>query len=175
MIPLALAFLVVLVLVVLAIPLSIVQRYRLGKARRTGRRWVTTINLMMISLSAGLFLWATLISSIWVPNAFPYSLAGLAVGGILGLLGLALTRWEEKPEALYYTPNRWLILVITLAVITRLLYGFWRGWQLWGATGHNTSWLAAADLPGSMAVGAVVLGYYLTYSAGVWRRVRRRS
>ena len=159
---------------VLTIPLSIVQRYRMGKARRTGRGWVATINLVMIFLSAGIFLYAAAVTNIWVPNAFKYSLVGLAAGGILGLLGLALTRWEETPRALYYTPNRWLILFITFAVMTRLLYGFWRGWHAWGATGPDTSWVAAAGVAGSMAVGAVVLGYYLIYWAGLWLRLRRR-
>lgn len=157
---------------VLTIPLSIVQRYRMGKARRTGRSWVATINLFFISLSVGLFLYAAAITNIWVPNAFRYSLGGLAVGAILGLLGLALTRWEDTPKALYYTPNRWLILLITFAVAARLLYGFWRGWQAWGATGPGTSWVAAAGIAKSMAVGAVVLGYYFVYWAGVWMRLR---
>ena len=157
---------------VLMIPLSIVQRYRMGKARRTGRGWIAAMNVMFIFLSAGLFLYAAAITNIWVPNAFTYSLAGLAVGGILGLLGLVLTRWEETPKALYYTPNRWLILFITFAVAARLLYGFWRGWHAWGSTAPGTSWLAEVGVAKSMAVGAVVLGYYFIYWAGVWRRLR---
>ena len=64
----------------------------------------------MIALSAAVFLWAAAITSFWIPNAFRYSLFGLVSGGILGLLGLTLTRWEATPQAIYYTPNRWLIL-----------------------------------------------------------------
>ena len=52
-------------------------------------------------------------------------------GCLLGLLGLALTRWEHTPRALHYTPNRWLILIITLVVSARLLYGIWRIWHGW--------------------------------------------
>lgn len=159
---------------VLALPLLLVLRYRAGKARRLGRRWAATLNLVMIALSAGLFLWAAAITSFWIPDAFRYSLAGLAGGGILGLLGLALTQWEETPRALYYTPNRWLILVITLAVTARLLYGLWRIWHASRSAGANDSWLAAAGVAGSMAVGAIVLGYYLTYSAGVRWRLRAK-
>ena len=86
------------------------QRYRAGTARRLGRRWVATINLVMIALSAAVFLWAAAITNFWIPNAFRSSLFGLVSGGVLGLLGLALTRWEATPRAIYYTPNRWLIL-----------------------------------------------------------------
>ena len=172
LIPLAIALFVILALVI-TMPLSLVMRYRAGTARRLGRKWVTTLNLLMIALSAAVFLWAAAITSFWVPNAFRYSLLGLLGGGLLGLLGLALTRWEKTPQALYYTPNRWLILVITLAVTTRLLYGLWRVWHSWRTAGPETSWVAAAGVAGSMAVGAVVLGYYLTYSAGVRWRLRR--
>ena len=166
---LALFFLVL----VLTMPLSLVLRYRAGTARRLGRKWVATLNLVMLALSAAIFLWAAAITSFWVPEAFTYSLFGLSGGGILGLLGLALTRWEKMSQALYYTPNRWLILIITLAVTTRLLYGLWRIWHAWRTAGHDTSWLASAGVAGSMAVGAVVLGYYFTYSAGVRWRLRK--
>jgi hypothetical protein len=162
-------------LAVLAIPISLMQRYRAGSARRTAREWVATVNLIMICFSTGIFLYvAALTSFLWVPRAFTCSLAGFATGAILGLLGLALTRWELTPEGLYYTPNRWLVLTITLVVTTRLLYGFWRGWQAWGATGSESSWLESVGVAGSMAVGAVVLGYYFSYAIGVRHRLARR-
>ena len=167
---LALFFLVL----VLAMPLSLVLRYRAGTARRLGRRWAATLNLVMLGLSVAIFLWVAAVTSFWVPDAFRYSLFGLIGGGLLGLLGLALTRWEKTPRALFYTPNRWLILLITLAVTTRLLYGLGRAWQAWRTLGPNDSWIAAAGVAGSMAVGAVVIGYYLTYGAGIRWRLRAR-
>jgi hypothetical protein len=165
----ALLFLIALVL---ALPLLLVLRYRAGTARRLGRKWAATVNAASLFLSAGLFLWIAAITTFWVPNAFRYSLAGLTVGGILGLLGLSLTRWEYTPRATHYTPNRWLILVITLAVTARLLYGLWRIWHAWRTSGADDSWIAAAGVANSMAVGAVVVGYYLIYSAGIRWRLR---
>jgi hypothetical protein len=53
-----------------------------------------------------------------------------------------------------------------------MLYGFWRMWHAWHITGHDKSWLASAGIPGSMAVGALVLGYYLTYFAGIRWKLR---
>jgi hypothetical protein len=169
LIPFVLALFFVLALV-LASPLLLVLRYRAGTARRRGRRYVATINLVSMLFSAGLFLWVAAMTALWVPKALLYSLAGLMVGCVLGLVGLAVTRWEKTQHALYYTPNRWLILVITLTVTARLLYGLWRIWHAWRTAGPDTSWLASAGVAGSMAVGAVVLGYYLIYSAGIrWR------
>lgn len=172
LIPFILALLLIIALI-LAMPLLLVLRYRAGTARRLGRRWVATLNLVSMIISAGLFLWVAAITTLWVPRAFVYSLAGLMGGCVLGLLGLIATRWEKTPNALHYTPNRWLVLVITLAVTTRLLCGLWRIWHAWRAAGPDTSWLASAGIAGSMAVGAIVLGYYLTYSAGVRWRLRK--
>jgi hypothetical protein len=174
LIPLVAVLLLVLAFI-LAMPLLLVLRYRAGTARRFGRRWVASLNLVAIFLSAGLFLYVAAITSFWVPDALRYSLFGLMGGCLLGLLGLALTRWEETPKALHYTPNRWLILIITLAVTARLLYGIWRIWHAWRASGSDTSWLEAAGVAGSLAVGAIVLGYYVTYLAGVRWRLRRRD
>jgi hypothetical protein len=172
LIPVVLALLLFVALV-LAMPLLLVLRYRAGTVRRRGRRWVATANLVSMMLSAGLFLWLAAITTFWVPKALIYSFTGLIAGCLLGLVGLALTRWETTPQAVYYTPNRWLVLLITLAVTARLLYGVWRIWHAWRMAGADTTWLASAGVAGSMAVGAVVLGYYLTYSAGVRWRVRR--
>ena len=159
---------------IFSMPLLLVLRYRAGTMRRRGRKWAATVNLLSLLLSAVLFLWFAAMTTLWVPKAFTYSLAGFVGGCLLGLLGLALTRWEPTPQALYFTPNRPLVLVITLAVTARLLYGLWRIWHAWRAAGANDSWLAAAGIAGSMAVGAVVIGYYLTYSAGVRWRLRKR-
>jgi hypothetical protein len=153
-------------------PLLLVLRYRAGTMRRRGRKWAATFNLLSLMISAALFLWVAALTTLWVPKAFTYSLAGFAGGCLLGLLGLALTRWEPTPQALYFTPNRPLVLFITLAVTARLLYGLSRVWHAWRASGADDSWLAAAGIAGSMAVGAVVIGYYLTYTAGVRWRLR---
>jgi hypothetical protein len=155
---------------VVLLPLSLVQRYRVGTKRQPARSWLLTLNLAGLVLSVFLFLWTAALTSFWIPNAFSYTALGLLSGGLLGLLGLALTRWEPTPRALHYTPNRWLVLGITLVVSARLLYGFWRGWQNWNAAFRGAEWLAASGAAGSFAAGAVVLGYYLVYWAGVRRR-----
>ena len=152
------------------LPLTLFQRYRVGTARRPARGWVIALNLAALSISVVLFLAGAAVTSAWVPHAFTYSLMGLAGGGLLGLLGLALSRWEESPGALHYTPNRWLVLGITLVVSVRVAYSFWRTWQVWRAGVEGTSLLVTAGVAGSLAAGAIVLGYYVVYWAGVRRR-----
>jgi hypothetical protein len=167
-----LAALLVVFVLVLSTPLLLVIRYRVGTARRPARLWIATINLLSLLLSAGLFLWIAALTNFWVRNAFAYSFLGFVSGALLGLLGLFVTRWDQAATVTYYTPNRWLVLLLTLAVAARLLYGFWRILHAWHFAGADSSWLASAGIPGSMAVGALVLGYYFTYFAGVTWRIR---
>ena len=170
--------------VIVLIPLSIVQRYRVGTSRQKARNWVAALNLFGIGLSTVLFLIAAALTSIWVPDVLNYTAIGLLGGFALGIIGLWLTKWEYGTpgsldrlgnDALHYTPNRLLVLTITLVVTARVLYGFWRSWESWRAGLSGESWFVAAGLAGAMAAGAVVLGYYLSYWLGVRRRLRRHA
>jgi hypothetical protein len=169
-----LAVLIVLAPIALT-PLSLVMRYRRGTARRQARGWVATVNVVAIAISATLLLVTAAVMGLWVPRAFVSALGGLAAGGLLGLVGLRASRWEPSPDALHFTPNRWLVLGIIVAVACRVLYSLWRAWHALQGRPHDTSWLAASGAAGSLAVGALVLGYYLMYWWGVRRRWRRHA
>jgi hypothetical protein len=146
--------------------LSFALRYRAGTARRQGRRWVASLNVWLTSLSAVFFLCFTLVISFWIGTAFQFALIGMCCGGILGLLGLALTRWERKPEGLFYTPSRWLALLIALAIAARFIYGWWRATH--SSVASNQHWLMTASRTQlSLAVAAGLIVYYLVYSIGV--------
>ena len=172
--PIILVFVILVMILasVLIVPISIVQRYRVGVSRQPARGWLIGLNLAGFTLSTIIFVVGAAVTNFWVPNALPATLLGLAVGGVLGLLGLALTRWERAPGALYFTPNRWLVLTITLVVAARLLYGLWRSWHAWEAGIRAGAWFQAAGVGGSLAAGALVLGYYVVYWSGVRRRLR---
>jgi hypothetical protein len=167
--------LLALLAVVALIPLSLVQRYRMGTSRQRARGWLATINLTGLVLSAILLLVGASVTTIWAPGTLTYTAAGLAAGTGLGIVGLWLTRWEPSLDALHYTPNRLLVLGMMLVVAARLSYGFWRGWQSWRAGMQGESWFVAAGVAGSMAAGALVVGYYLAYWIGVRRRYSRHT
>lgn len=171
--PLVLLLLAIPFVLIALMPLILVQRYRAGTARRLARRWLATLSLVATCISAVLSMTAAAVATIWVPRAFGAAVAGLGIGCVLGLLGLGLTRWEPTPRTLHYTPNRWLVLTITLMVSARLLYGFWRSWTLARAAVDDTSLVTAFGVPESLAVAAVVLGYYLAYTAGLRWQIRR--
>ena len=93
------------------------------------------------------------------------------MGTGLGLVGLVLTRWEPTAATLHYTPNRWLVLVVTFMVSARVLYGLWRSWKAAEAGVYGTEMVLAFGIPESLAVGGAVIGYYIAYAWGVRRRV----
>jgi hypothetical protein len=156
--------------------LSLALRYRAGTARRQARRWVASLNVWLTSFSAILFLSFTLLISFWVGSAFRFALIGMSCGGILGLLGLAMTRWESRPEGLFYTPSRWLAVVITLAIAARFVYGWWRATHPGGSAPGEQHWLITASATQlSVAVAAGLISYYLAYSIGVRLRLARHD
>jgi hypothetical protein len=171
--PLLLLPLLIGLLLVVLIPLGLYWQFRKGTSRRRARRWVATLNLVAVSISTVLFLVGAVVTSVWIPGARSFALYGLAGGAALGAAALALTRWEDIGGAPHFTPNRWLLLVITLIVAVRVGYGVVR--MLAVSTSGTGALMptATATISGSMAAGAVVLGYFLVYWIGIRRRVAR--
>jgi hypothetical protein len=177
-VPIILLALLLFVLLALAgvILLSLALRYRAGTARRQARRWVASLNVWMTSFSVVFFLCFTFLLSFWVNSAFRFALIGMAFGGILGLLGLALTRWESRAEGFFYTPNRWLAVLVTLAIAARFIYGWWRATHSGSSAPTDQHWLITASTTQlSLAVAAGLIGYYLVYSVGVRLRIMRHE
>lgn len=166
-----LAFL--LIFIVVMVPLSIALRFRAGSTRRRAWGWMVSLNFGAACISAAVLLVTAAITNAWIPNTFLYAVIGMACGFALGLLGLASSRWETTPRGVHYTPNRWLILLITMVVTARILYGFWRAWNALQTTPAGESWIVHSGAAGSIGAGAAVLGYYVLYWAGVRRRVRK--
>jgi hypothetical protein len=177
-VPIILFGLLVFVLLALAgvVLLSLALRYRASTARRQARRWVASLNVWATSFSAVFFLSFSLLLSFWIGSAFRFALIGMALGGILALLGLAVTRWESQREGLFYTPNRWLAIVVTLAIAARFAYGWWRATHAGSSAPGDHHWLITASATQlSLAVAAGLIGYYLIYSIGVRVRLTRHE
>ena len=99
-----------------------------------------------------------------------------SLGALLGLIGLSLSEWETRAGHLYFTPNRWLVGALTLLVVARLAYGAWRMWDAWLAWGGQSGWLSSSSAAGSLAAGALLIGYGLGFWSAVrWRIARRKA
>jgi hypothetical protein len=169
-VPLVLLLLLVPIVVMALMPVMLIQRYRAGKARRPARPWLATLNVAVMVFSAVFFLATALFSTVWVPRAFTGAVIGMAAGVLLGGIGIAITRWESTPRSLHYTPNRWLVLVVTLIVTVRVLFGLYRSVAVARAGLSGSALVSAFGVPETLAAGAMVIGYYLAYNAGLrWR------
>jgi hypothetical protein len=180
--PVPIILLALLVFVLLALTgvilLSLALRYRAGTARRQARRWVATLNVWATGFSTVFFLCFTLLLSFWVESAFRFALIGTCFGAFLGLVGLAMTRWESRSEGLFYTPSRWLAFLIVAAIAARFVYGWWRATHFGGGVNapRDQHWLiTASGTQLSLAVAAGLIAYYFVYSIGVRVRLGRHE
>ena len=150
------------------LPVALVQRYRMGRARRRAVRWAMGLNGALLLVSTVVFVFSAWLAGHWVAMAVPYAAGGWVAGLLVGLLGVLLTRVEHVPPAHYFTPNRWLVLGVTLVVAIRIGVGLLRAWQAWRADAH-VAWLSQQG--SLLAVGGGLLGYYLAYNWGMRRRL----
>lgn len=168
-----LAMLAFVLLWLLLLPLAMWQRYRRGHARRRAVGWAVRTNAWLLLLSALLFALTAWISSFWIDGALAHAGLGLAAGIALGIVGLWSTHFERDARGLHFSPNRWLVLVLTLVVAGRIGYGLWHAWTLWQADAGHAAWLAQQG--NLLAVGGLLLGYYLAYAWGLKNRLAQAA
>ena len=168
LLPLLLLGLVLLWLMLL--PVLLLQRYRLGRARQRAIGWVVGANAWLLLGSALLLLVGAWLGQRWVADALPFAAGGLAVGLLLGMLGARLSRFEFTPKGMFHTPDRWLVLILTLTVAARIALGIWQAWLYWRA---GRAMHGLLEQQGSLfALGAMLLGHYLAYAWGLRRALR---
>ena len=171
--PLLLLLLLLPLAIVALTPLLLIQRYRAGSARRQARPWITTVTIAAMVFSAVFFLASAAFTTIWIPRAFYGAAIGMLLGMAFGAIGSLLTRWEPTIRSLYYTPNRWLVLLVTLIVSARVVYGLFRSFQAASAGLSGAHMVSAFGVPESLAAGAIVIGYHLAYNVALRWRISR--
>lgn len=166
-----LAVIVSLAVFAVLFPVSLLQRFRMGTARRQAHGWLLMVNLVSAGLSSVVFVVFALIAAAFWPGAIGHAAFGWAFGLVLGVLALRLTRFERTPQGLFYRPNLWLVLGLAALLLGRLLAGLVQGWRsIWqGAAWPVDGWLSHASLLGA---AGVLLGYALAYAGLLWWRWR---
>lgn len=156
---------------VVLLPLAITQRYRHGRARQRVQAWAVGANAWLLALSALVFLASAWGLGHWMPGALRDAVAGLGAGVLVGVAGLRLDAFEATPQGCFRTPNRWLVLGLSLLLAARVVMGAWLAWR--DAAGSDTlQWLTRGGLLG---VAGVLLGYALATAWGLRARMRRHS
>ncbi|WP_411833700.1 DUF1453 domain-containing protein [Pseudoxanthomonas mexicana] len=155
---------------IVLLPLSLWQRYRIGRMRVRLRPWWVRLNGWLLLASAMVFVAVSALSSLWLPGSLAWAAGGLVGGVLLSLAGLALTRFEWRPDGMHYTPSAWIALGLTALIAARIAMGFVHLFRYWREGG---GWQQALDHHSLLAVGGIVLGYYLGYAWGLRRRMNR--
>lgn len=163
--------LLLLALWLLLLPLSLWQRYRMGKARRRARPWLVRLNAWVLLVSLLLFLASMALTNVWWPGALAYAAVGVGIGVVLGIVGVWLSRFEATPQGMFYTPNPWLVLALTVLVAGRIAMGFVELWRHWQGL-ESLALIPVFDHASLFAVAGILLGYYLAYAWGLRRRLR---
>jgi hypothetical protein len=170
LLPIALLALVALWLVLL--PVSLWARYASGRARRRAQGWVVRGNAWLLAIALPIFLLSSWFATYWMDDALRDAGLGLLVGAVIGIVGVWLTRFERDAKGLVYTPNRWLVLVLTTIVALRILAGLWMTWRhaSGDVSGALERWLDAGAWTG---IAGLFLGYALAYTWGLRARLSR--
>ena len=129
------------------------------------RPWIT---IVFFALLFGLLMF----SSLAYPMNAVALVAGVACGTVLGVLGLRLTKFEQIPEGLFYTPSAHLGIGLSLLLFGRVAYRMYQTYALAdqaSAAGVN----AVTTSPLTLLIFATLAGYYVTYAIGLLRWHRR--
>jgi hypothetical protein len=80
---------------------------------------------------------------------------------------LRVTRFENTPQGLFYTPSAHVGIALSLVFVGRILY---RLYQLYGNPGDSAQPPAAyATTPLTLLIFGALAGYYVTYAIGLLR------
>jgi len=103
------------------------------------------------------------------PERLLWLAGGLGAGSLLGAYGLRTTRFEPTPQGLFYTPNPYLGVAISLAFVARIAYRFAEVYALNPSMPPEIGDFARSPL--TLAVFGLLAGYYIAYAIGLvrWR------
>lgn len=132
-----------------------VARQRVSKVRP----WVTLCLLP-------LFVAGLLVASLSYPYAALALVTGVVAGAALGVYGLRLTKFEQTPDGLFYTPNPYLGVGLSLLLFARIGY---RAAQLYFAPGPMDGSAIFVRSPLTLLVFGTLAGYYIAYAVGLLR------
>ena len=96
---------------------------------------------------------------------------GLLLGGLLGGVGLRLTRFETTDAGHFYTPNIHIGIALTLLFLGRLAYRFWVLRDVTLASGQP----AMMNSPLTFFLFGLIAGYSIIYYLGLYIHTRDKK
>jgi hypothetical protein len=138
--------------------------------RMVGRQRLSRIRPWVTLCLFPLLVVLLLLPALTHPSAALALVVGLAAGVGLGVYGIRVTKFEQTPEGLFYTPNAHLGIALSLLLLARIGY---RAVQLYLVPASVQQGSAAfARSPLTLIIFGTLAGYYMAYAVGLlrWRR-----
>jgi hypothetical protein len=89
---------------------------------------------------------------------------GIVLGGILGMVGLRLTKFETTDQGHFYTPNTHIGIALSVLLVGRMLYRLWVIGDMTEAS-HQPQLFQS---PLTYFIFGLTIGYYLVYRIGLF-------
>ena len=103
-----------------------------------------------------------------LPMGIPGLAGGLALGAGLAIYGLRLTKFEDTPPGMFYTPNAHLGIALSSLLILRIGYRYVTMYL--GPDQVAASGAAVVQSPLTLLIFGTTAGYYTAYAIGLLRR-----
>jgi hypothetical protein len=138
---------------------SIYRRIRRNIGRQPLRPVRSIISLVILSLIS---LWIFTIAA-HIPNLLLAFGGSLLPGGLLGLLGLRLTKFETTKEGHFYTPNIYIGVTLSALFVGRMAYRMLTNPGMMSGQAQPPPFQS----PLTLVILGLTVGYYLVYRIGV--------
>jgi hypothetical protein len=130
---------------------------------------------MMVRIVVLLLVGVVLLATSPTATGLMGAIAGALAGGALAVVALAHTTLEAGPDGSFYTPNRWMGLLVAALLVGRVAF---RMASIYQASAHTEGGAALSGVqrsPLTLAVFFVMAGYYAFYYGGLLRKLKLAS
>jgi len=156
------------VIVAALIAFGLYRRFKRSFGRQALVRSRMVRRMVVLSALSALFLW-------WLPTAsgFAGAAAGLVLGVGLALVDLSHTPIERTATGSFFTPNKWIGLLVTSLFVGRLAARLLAVYQHSAEVGQGTpSPPSLQRSPLTLALYFLLAAYYVAYYTGLLKKER---
>jgi hypothetical protein len=144
------------------------RRFKRSFGRQTLKRQRMILRMVVLSGVCALFLW-------WLPTraGLAGATGGLLLGGGLAFVDLSHTLLEVTDEGTFYTPSKWIGLVVTSLFVGRLTVRLFTVYAHSAEIGQGTPTTNGLQRsPLTLGLYFLLAAYYVAYYAGLLKRER---
>ncbi len=160
-------------LISLAVAAILVWRVYARVRRTVGRQKLSQFRAWATIVLFSLLLVLFLLGSLAHTGSFVTLAAGAGLGVGLGFYGLRLTKFEDTPLGLFYTPSAHIGIALSLLFIGRIGYRVAQFYLAGVPTAPPSTSFVSSPL--TLAFFGLLAGYYVAYEFGLLRWARRVS